>query len=88
METKRSCGIVFGCLFLVVVNSVDPRPRVEDAVPSTNLHYVTSNPGLLSDILPQALGCTRLGMGIKDGRPVSSVSLQPTTCRKRLENRL
>ena len=77
---------MFDCLFLVVVNSIVPQPRVEDTVPSTDLHYVASGPGLLSDIVPWALDCT--GLGIQDGLPVSSVSLQPTTCRKRFENRL
>ena len=88
METKSSYCFGFDSLFLVVVKNVVPQPRDEDAVPSTDLHYVASGPGLLGDVIPLALGCTRLGLGIQDGRPVSSVILQPTTCRKRLENRL
>jgi hypothetical protein len=74
---------VFDYLFLV--NSVVPQPRVEDAVPSPDLHYVTSGPGLLGDV-HWALGCT--GLGIQDGHPVCSVSLQPSTYMKSLENRL
>jgi hypothetical protein len=50
METKFGCCFVFDDLFLV--NSVVPQPRVQDAVPSTDLHYVTSGPGLLSDVVP------------------------------------
>ena len=55
---------MFDSLFLVVVNSVVPPPRVEDAVPSTDLHYVAASPVLLSDIIPWAFGCTGLGLEI------------------------
>ena len=54
METLFGHCSVFDCLFLVVVNSVVHQPRVEDAVPSTDLHYVAFVPGLLSDVVPRA----------------------------------
>jgi hypothetical protein len=84
LSTKFGRYFLFDCMFLVVVNSVVPQPRIEDSVTSTDLQYVISGPGLISDVVPWALGCTRLSLGIHDGCPVSSVSLQPTTCRKRV----
>jgi hypothetical protein len=68
---------MFYCLFLGMVNGVVPQPRVKGAVPSKDLNYVASGPGLLGDVVPWALGCTHLGSKMATQSPLLASSQPP-----------